>query len=144
MTTLFEARHNASHAKFNPRRWAPHEDYAEMVWFSPHGDYAQIQCNTTIGRWHSSYKDLKHAYDAWVKWMGTVNSGAPASAGTGFFSSPENQGDGAWVFMDTQEMLVSGAIFGIAASAVVAFSVLSISTCNPYIAMLSSESSKSA
>jgi hypothetical protein len=39
--------------------------------------------------------------------------------------------------MDTQEMLVSGAIFGIVASTIVAFIVLTFSTLNPYIAFLS-------
>ena len=56
----------------------------------------------------------------------------------GLFTSPETGGqDGAWVFMDTQEMLVSGAIVGCTASAIVAFFVLTFSTFNPYISLLS-------
>ena len=100
--TWLEVRYNASHADYNPVRWAPHEDYEEMVWLAPDGDFAMIQLNTTIGRWDSAYDPLKVAYDGWEQWMKRTNAEAPSSAGHAFFSSPENQGEGAWVFMDTQ------------------------------------------
>ena len=97
-----------------------------------------VQVNTTVGRWAANYEELKTAYDAWDGWMERTNAAAPAGMANGLFTSPETGGqDGAWVFMDTQEMLVSGAIVGCTASAIVAFFVLTFSTFNPYISLLS-------
>ena len=97
-----------------------------------------IQVNTTVGRWAANYELLKEAHDAWDGWMERTNTAAPSTMNGGLFTSPETGGQaGAWVFMDTQEMLVSGATLGCTASAIVAFFVLSFSTFNPFISMLS-------
>lgn len=80
---------------------------------------------------------LKEAHDAWDGWMQRTNAAAPSTMNGGLFTSPEAGGQaGAWVFMDTQEMLVSGATVGCTASAIVAFFVLSFSTFNPFISLL--------
>lgn len=130
-------RKAAMMAKIDPVAYLPHEKYNDMVWIE--GDtvkVAMISVNTTLGRWDSSYDLLRKAYDAWDVWMIRTNAAAPASINNAFFASPEVGGtQGAWVFMDTQEMLVSGAVFGCVASAIVAFIVLTIrqvkSTSNP-------------
>ena len=70
---------------------------------------AVIQVNTTLGRWAANYELLKEAHNAWDGWMERINNAAPATMNGGLFTSPETGGQaGAWVFMDTQEMLVSG------------------------------------
>merc|ERR1711871_631867 len=128
----------AEKSKSNPRRFLPHEDYQDMLWME--GDtvkVAMIQVNTTIGRWAANYALLKEAHDAWDGWMQRTNAAAPSTMSSGLFTSPETGGQaGAWVFMDTQEMLVSGAMVGCTASAIVAFFVLSFSTFNPFISLL--------
>ena len=99
-----------------------------------------MQVNTALGRWNAAYDSLKTAYDAWDGWLDTVHTRYTAATGlesNAFFTSPEEQGtEGAWVFMDTQEMLVQGAVVGTVVSAAFAFLVLAVSTFNPLIAFL--------
>jgi len=103
-------RKAATKRKIDPVKYVPHEEYNDMVWMEGNVvKVAMIQVNTTLGRWDSNYDQLKKAYDAWDGWMQRTNTAAPASVNSGFFTSPEVGGtEGAWVFMDTQEMLVSG------------------------------------
>jgi hypothetical protein len=136
-----DMRYNMSHSDTRPVRWLPHEKHDDMVFIeNGRAKYAIIQVNTTVSRWAAAYDILKKAYDGWDQWLVKTNTrytAATGDAGEIFFSSPEEQGtEGAWVFMDTQEMLVQGAVTGTVASASFAFLVLAISTFNPFVAFL--------
>merc|ERR1719163_2220773 len=93
-----------------------------------------IEYNTTLGRWDSIYTQLDLAYETVLVWKQHVSDNAPAGMGKVIIAGGGTDGDtSAWVFLNTQKMLVSGAIWGAVSSAIFAFVVLCASTGNPLI-----------
>merc|ERR1712137_244119 len=77
-------------------------------------------------------------YKDCLQCMGQVDEkrwdGAPAELKGAFHTNQAREN--AWVFMHTQEVLLSGAFIGICVSLAIAYVVMTISTFNPYLALL--------
>jgi predicted RND superfamily exporter protein len=122
-----------------PRQHPPHESYESLLYFDPDQDfviqYAVIRVNSTMGSYAAEYQSTAKAYNTWNKWMEKTWDGAPAEL-KGAFQTNKGRTDNAWVFMHTQEVLLSGAFVGICVSLAIAYVVMTISTFNPYLAFL--------
>lgn len=130
-------RTNQTERERDPRRWLPHEMYDNALWLDttvdpPRVKYAMIEYNTTLGRWDSVYSQLDMAYETVLAWKQHVIDNAPPGMGKVIIAGGTTQ-TSAWVFLNTQKMLVSGAIWGAVSSAIFAFVVLCISTGNPLV-----------
>jgi len=123
---------------FPAREHPPHERYESLLYFDPKDTdvikYAVINMNSTMGSFAAEYQSTVTAYNSWEKWMKKKWEGAPAELKGAFHT---NKGrENAWVFMHTQEVLLSGAFIGISVSLAIAYVVMTISTFNPYLAFL--------
>lgn len=142
-------RKNETSREKNPRRWLPHEDIDDALWVEwgdfpetgqgkrpPRVKMAAIEYNTTLGQWDSVYSHLDYAYDTVQLWRDHVVKNAPTGLKKPVIVGVASNGQpSAWVFLNTQNMLVSGAIWGAMFSAIFAFFVLCISTGNPLMAL---------
>lgn len=133
----------AHHKAVLPRgaRYPPNMDYESAVLIDSTVTptklkFAMIRSNTTIGAYNSNYNDLSFAFDAWTAFVSKANAGAPAGMKKGFLSSPPGQQAAAWVFFNTQNLLMQGAFTGAAISTAFAYVILTISTFNGYLALL--------
>ena len=93
-----------------------------------------IEANSTMIFYDSAYLPTRKKYDAWEKWAVRWQKKTPASIKSWFHSSGGNVPG--WVFMHTQEVLIINAFIGVGVSLIIAFVILTISTLNPYIALL--------
>ena len=76
------------------------------------------------------------AYATALEWKAAVVKDAPAGMKNPIFVGGAASGTASpWVFLNTQKMLVVGAIQGAGSSAVFAFIVLCISTGNPLLSL---------
>ena len=123
---------------FPPRAHPPHENYEKLLYMNPDKDYviqyAVINMNSTMGSFAVEYQSTVTAYNAWESWMKKKWEQAPAEL-KGVFHTTQGR-ENAWVFMHTQEVLLTGAFVGIGVSLLIAYIVMAVSTFNPYLALL--------
>ena len=93
-----------------------------------------IEANSTLIYYDSAYLPVQEKYLAWDSWALRWQKKTPESIGSWFHSCGGTVPG--WVFMHTQEVLIANAFLGVGVSLFIAFVILTISTLNPYIAIL--------
>jgi hypothetical protein len=121
--------------KSNGMKWDPPNNYENQLWIDPSGKIkmAKIFANSTMPRWYQSNKMLTQERKRWEKWKEEKDATAPAGLKKFFTKGKEDSQNSAWIFLKTQNKLVSGALYGIFMSMLFAFIILTLSNGNPII-----------
>eukprot|EP00750_Incisomonas_marina_P031230 INCI7785.2.p1 GENE.INCI7785.2~~INCI7785.2.p1 ORF type:complete len:1466 (+),score=281.45 INCI7785.2:324-4721(+) len=93
--------------------------------------------NSTETRFSVVYTEVKSAFEAWQDWSQTYLADHPLPCMRSGMHVAEDR-DKAWVFLNTQDLLISGAFSGSGISLVVAFFVLWVATGNIVVTAVAS------